>query len=224
MKIDEMIREAAAESVECYMKSIMSSYDPANTFTPSPQFERKISKLTRCANHPYVYRVRHWAASMLLAVLLTGVVWLAADSEARAVFVAWVREMYENSVIYDFFGQRGSDPLPEYAFASPPKGFVETDFIDGGHMCVRIYENNGEGLLLSYMTMSDQTTKGLFSEGYRYEAVQVGTCKGDFYEMEVSDDTNELIWFDEENGIVFQISAFMGKDEMVELASSVVKK
>ncbi len=59
MIIDEMISKAAEESLECYMKSITSDYDPANTFTPSLQFERKISKLTRRANYPYIYGVFH---------------------------------------------------------------------------------------------------------------------------------------------------------------------
>lgn len=224
MMTDEMLRQAAGESVECFMKSITSDYDPSRTFIPSPRFQRKISKLTRRANHPYAYRTWYRVATILLTALLAGAVWLAADPEARAAFVSWVRVMYEGSVAYEFFGQRNREPLSEFEFASLPEGFVETDFIDDKYMHTRIYENNGEGLLLSYMIMSDQSAKGLFSEGFRYESVQIGSCQGDFYEMEKSDDTNELIWFDEEKRIIFQISAFMAKDEMVKLAESVIKK
>lgn len=41
MTFDEMIGKAAAESVECYMETITSDYDPADTFTPSAGFEKR---------------------------------------------------------------------------------------------------------------------------------------------------------------------------------------
>lgn len=224
MITDEMLRRAAAESLDGFMKSVESGYDPERAFTPSPQFERKIARLARRAKRPFAYRTLHRAASLLLAAVLGGVVWLSVDSPARAAFAAWAREAYEGSVVYEFFGRRDSRAMPEFAFASPPEGFVETEFFDLETMCVRHYMRDNEVIQLSYMIMSDEGTTGISSNGYRREDVRVGKFSGDFYAMEDSSEFNELIWFDEENQIVFQISAFLEKDEMIALAEGIVKK
>lgn len=223
-RLDEMLRKAAAGSMECFMNTVTRDYDPDRTFTPSPRFERKIQRLTRRARHPYAYRTMRRVASVLLTVVLAGAAWLAVDSEARAAFTAWIREVYENSIIYEFFGSREPAALPEYAFASPPEGFVETEFFNLETICVRIYAKGEETIQLSYMIMSDEGTAGISSGSYRHEAVQVGKLSGDFYEMEDPSELNELIWFDEENQIVFRISAFLDQDEMLMLAEKIVKK
>ena len=91
-------------------------------------------------------------------------------------------------------------------------------------MYIRVYENDKDIVIFSYMIMSEDSTMSLFSDGHNYESVQVGPYSGDFYEMTNSEETNELIWFDTENNIVFQISAFMNKDAMLALAECVEKK
>lgn len=224
MITDEMLRRAAAESLDGFMKNVESGYDPERAFTPSPQFERKIARLARRAKRPFAYRTLHRAASLLLAAVLGGVVWLSVDSPARAAFAAWAREAYEGSVVYAFFGRRDSRAMPEFAFASPPEGFTESDFIAQKNMCLRIYENNDQVILLSYMIMSEESAKSVLSSGYYCESVRIGKLFGEFYKAENSDESNELIWFDEKKQIVFQISAFLEKDEMLALAEKIIIK
>ena len=51
--------------------------------------------------------------------------------------------------------------------------------------------------------------------------VEVNGCPGEFYNEETSGDPNGLIWFDEENGIGFGISAFLPLSDIMHIAESV---
>ena len=221
---DEMLRQAAKESFTFYMETVTRNGNPAHTFHPSPAFEQKIGRLAHRASRPTHYKLLQRVASVAVAAVLAGGAWLAVSKDARAEFVAWARQMFENSVVYDFYGTYHEESLPEYVIAPLPDGFVESDVIGGDTMYIRVYENDKDIVIFSYMIMSEDSTMSLFSDGHNYESVQVGPYSGDFYEMTNSEETNELIWFDTENNIVFQISAFMNKDAMLALAECVEKK
>lgn len=75
----------------------------------SSDFEKKMKKLVRRANHPIRYRVVQTAACILLASLLSGCTVLAVSPEAREAFLGWVREVYENAFIYHFYGEKQGD-------------------------------------------------------------------------------------------------------------------
>lgn len=221
---NEMLRQAAEESFTHYMETVTRNGEPAHAFHPSPAFEQKIGRLARRASRPTNRKLLQRVASVALAAALTSGAWLAVNEDARAEFVSWARQMFESSVVYDFYGTYDEESLPEYVIDPPPEGFVETEFIDLETICVRVYESGSGRIQFTYMIMSDQTTKSLFSDGYRCENIQVGSYSGDFYEVCNSEETNELLWFDEKNGIVFQISAFLEKGDMLTLAEHVKKK
>lgn len=220
---DEMLRQAAEESFTHYMETVTRNGEPAHAFHPSPAFERKIGRLARRASRPTNRKLLQRVASVALAATLTGGAWLAVNRDARAEFVSWARQMFESSVVYDFYGTYDEKSLPEYVIDPLPDGFVETDVIEGDTMYIRVYENGKDIIIFSYMIMSEDTAMSLFSDGHNYESVQIGPYSGDFYEMTNPEETNELVWFDTENNIVFQISAFMKKDAMLALAESVKK-
>lgn len=221
---DEMLRQAAEESFTFYMETVTRNGNPAHTFHPSPAFEQKIGRLAHRASHPTHYKLLQRVASIALAAVLAGGAWLAVSKDARAEFVAWARQMFDDRVVYDFYGTYQEESLPEYVIDPLPDGFVETEFSDLKTICVRTYTREDDIILFTWAIMSNESTTALFSKGYRYEAVQVGTCAGDYYEAECADETNELIWFDEKNMIVFGISAFLEKDTMLALAERVEKK
>lgn len=129
---------------------------------------------------PRSYRVWQRAASLLLPVILVGTVWLASDSDARAGFKSWFRTEQENSASYDFVGERDPEPLPEYEFATLPEGFVETNFLGGETTHIRIYENNGEELFLSYAKMAEGIATGVFQRGSVTKQSRLGPVRETF--------------------------------------------
>lgn len=90
MITEEMLCAAAARSCEIYVSYLERGYTPENQHEFSLQFEKKIKKLKRKADHPVFYHATKRIASIVLAILITGGVWIAVDAEARAAFVGWV--------------------------------------------------------------------------------------------------------------------------------------
>ena len=65
MITEDMLREAAEESLKDYVNSLERDYDPEHPHKFSLQFEKKIKKLKRKAEHPVLYRTLQRAASFL---------------------------------------------------------------------------------------------------------------------------------------------------------------
>ena len=101
MITDEMLRSSAARSSELFAHTITSDYDPAQQYEPSDLFEKKIRKLFHRAKHPYFYKAIQRIASIFLAAILIGSMYLAVDTEARAAFLDWIKEVYEHGVTFD---------------------------------------------------------------------------------------------------------------------------
>ena len=94
MITEEMLCAAAARSCEIYVSYLERGYNPENQHEFSLQFKKKIKKLKRKADHPVFYHAARRIASIVLAILIAGGVWITVDAEARAAFVGWVKEVY----------------------------------------------------------------------------------------------------------------------------------
>ena len=102
MITDAQLRKAAEKSSDLYLRYIERDYNSTPSHEFSASFEKKIRKLRKRADHPYFYKTLHKAAAVILAILISGSAWLAVDTEARAAFFGWVREIYETYFVYRF--------------------------------------------------------------------------------------------------------------------------
>ena len=111
---DEMMKEATAEVERFLLSTIPEDVEPHEF---SPEFERKMQKLTHRANHPVRYRmIRVTLVSILAILALIGTV-LAVSPEIREASARWIRGGISSQVTY-----RGEDPenvgedLPVYDY------------------------------------------------------------------------------------------------------------
>lgn len=221
---DEALRLAAANSLAAFTETAERDYDPELPWEPSETFLRKLRRLTRRADHPVIYHTMRTAAAVFLAILTMATAWLSTDQRAQAVFVAWARNLYENSVIYDFFGPTKQEKLPEYGFSTAPEGYELVSYDNSGSMGVKLYsDGNGGEIALSWYAVSDNIVSGLaFSDkGYTHETIDFLQYRADYYAPKDGAGTNELVWIDERTGICFQLSAFLEREELIQLAEAV---
>lgn len=95
----------------------------------SLSFEKKMRRLLRKQRHPFAHRMLQRAAAIFLTALVGIGTWLAVDMQARAAFFRWCKEVYENQVIYRFYGeQRGQTDV--YRPAWLPDGYEEDSVFD----------------------------------------------------------------------------------------------
>lgn len=108
--------------------------------------------------------VWHRVAGVFLAFLLGASIFLAANPEARAAFLAWVREVYESSVVYRFFGN-ASGVLPRYEITWMPEGFVlvDEDTIDEDEIRICYYISESDDISFQYSWIFDGTSTFIFN-------------------------------------------------------------
>ncbi len=191
-------------------------------YEASPELQEKIRRImVKDRRRMTLRKLRSQAAVAALCVLMGVSVWLGTDTEARAALSLWVREVYENGVVYRFFNQTDAIGLPNYEITLPPEYCRKSDDILNDYIRVTTFTDGSRTLIFSYQRMTADTALHIISSDYTYEPVQIGETTGDFYLAAQDSDTNELIWADEDAEILFQISAWLGKDELIALAESV---
>ena len=160
MITEEMLKAAAVEADQVILDSLPAPEECEHEFSNS--FQKKIRRISRRANHPVLYKLAKSVACFVLAVILTGGVWLTVDAEAREAFIRWVKETSGTYSVYHFEGtdsgtqtsegQFSEEEIsPEYSLAWIPDGYTEwaTNTI-GNCICETYVNESGELLNFNY--------------------------------------------------------------------------
>ena len=167
----------------------------------------------------------HKVAVIILAVLIGGSAWLAVDTEARASFFGWVKEVYEELFIYHFEdGRTSNEGKNNYYLTWIPEGYTQILEDSVGNTSSVIYMNDeGEILKFYYASPPDETFWQIESTNTAVEKVTVDGCTADIL---ISDDAaigNTIVWMTADNAGFF-ISGFFTAEDLIRLAESVCGK
>lgn len=220
---DDALRLAASRVRDTMLAALPEPEECRPVFSLS--FLQRMEKLLRhdrrlCA----VRRLGRRVAAVAVTVLAAASIWLSVDTEARAAVVNWVREVYENSVIYRFPGENtAAETLPRYEITALPEGYDMTEITELSTMCVVSYENGDSQIIFSYEWLTDDGHLQIFfrEQGYTYRETEVGGHAAELYLTNDPADSNVLIWIDEERDILFEINALADADTLIALAESV---
>ena len=222
MITDEMLRSSAARSSELFAHTITSDYDPAQQYEHSDLLEKKIRKLFHRAKHPYFYKAIQRIASIFLAAILIGSMYLAVDTEARAAFLDWIKEVYEHSIVYRIMPSSAAKDLPHYELTWLPDGFGEPDIYENETVYSALYQNSstGEIVIFDYYRLSSEVQAKLFTD-QQPEHVLVNGIIADFYAASSDSESNNLLWIDTEAGVFCAIDSNLSKDVILHIAESI---
>ena len=83
-----------------------------------------------------------------------------------------------------------------------------------------------EGLILQFTFMRSVDGNGLFvdTDGYDVHMASVNDQPADIYISQNSNEANVIVWQDITNNILFQITAYADKEELIVLAENIEKK
>lgn len=222
MITDEMLRAAAARSCEIYVAYLEKGFDTTKKHEFSPEFLKKIERLKRRAGHSVFYNTMHRVASITLAILIAAGAWITVDAEARAEFIGWVKEVYEEFFVYRFSDENDIQNAPyEYEFTWLPNGYEKVYETDTGSRITKLYTNEA-GQILQFNCVYEPNETDIYiiaPEAIVSDAVVSGYA-ADFVISGDEDAGNVLMWTDS-NNCAFHISAYLQKEDLVKLAESI---
>lgn len=190
----------------------------------SPALKEKINQIIiKDRRRSAMRKLRKQVAMIALCILLGISSWLAIDTEARATFFQWVREVYEDSVIYHFFGEREPKEIQKHGITSLPQGYEETMRFEESFIHIVYYESADDMIILTYQIVDESTELAFINSELHHETVSLANCSADFYTPSDPSQTNELVWVDEGSLLSFCISSYLDQEIMIDLANSVVQ-
>lgn len=222
--IDEaLLRSAAAKSIEKHVAAVEANLVPMEPHVFSEKFETKIRKLTKRAKHPVLYHAVKRVASIVLAIILTGSIWLVVDVDARAAFAGWVKEAYESMFAYHFEGKKQSSELSQYRLGYVPEGYSVFYENNETESVFITYKNEANELLkFRYTSNPDETDWMIVSTDLTKEPVVVNGFPGELLISHNPETAGGIFWIDNDN-TAFYISAFFSSEELIKLAENVEK-
>ena len=214
-----ILRQAAAEADAALMEGLPAPEDCSADFLP--EFEQKLARRL-VAEKPSYGAVKR-AACILLAFVLVGGSLLAASPTVRAAALGWLRESYGTVSMYLFQEKAPGGELGKYRLSEVPEGYTlwsESQSANDGHIT---YVNDDEHFLRLMYLRQPKNGSTAFSIDeitlFEISRVSVRGTIGDYYLCKDGSRGNAIVW--EENDILFSISGFLQKEQLIELANCI---
>ena len=230
----KQLKDATAFLREAYESSLSEISQAQSQY--SPDFLQKMERLgRRYRMQKAVKSITKYAAILLVALMLTGGLFLSLNTEARAIFRAWYRSISAERYTYYFTEDRRGQPLPDYEATWLPEGYC--------HSSTRRYENIA---LVSYKK-EDPKSRYIIPMGLEYfwisDQIAMAMPIGDYGGHTITEqsitvngnpaylyeDINrwnntrnyDLVWVDQDAGLVFRLGTSLPVEETIAVAESI---
>ena len=218
----------AAKKVVLSMATVLPEV-PEYTF--SERFLAKMAQLVAKSRKPDIKQnTRKRIAAAVIIALLSAFAIIGFNPSARAAIKEWFKETIGNIYTYWIKDEAVYSGPMEYKLGWIPDGY-EIMFEDSSEMTTTyIYQTATtpvtDWITFSYTKIDPETPANLIALGDEYTIEEVRIWKyaaGELYINTDGKDTNTLIWFDTERNIVFTISTYLGKNEILKIADNILK-
>ena len=221
---NEFIRQATEEYHEESMSAIPTENEIDHVF--SDRFEKNMESVIKKNKHAQLKRVLRMAASFALVILMAGGSVMALSPTARAAVMGWLFGQEGTVFSYTSIGTKTeSEVFYKYDLAQIPEGYVLWQEIVDETQSIMLYAEEETGLLLKLTATPNDGTGAMFliTTSDQKETVQIGDITADFYRSESEDSAPGLAWVDPENDYLICLDGFFSQEELIDMASSLVK-
>ncbi len=217
------LRNAARTYAERWVVALEEAFDQSPVQL-SPAFQQKMSVLRAGAEAAYIkkrrFRTRFAAVCIVIILFLTAL--FSFSETARARVFNWIKEFYEEYVLYRFFGNQTDDELSGLSLEWIPDGFKLTDEETDVLFLSFCYENDsGDAFILD----CDKTHSGLVvavidGEDERDHFIQM--IAGHEVECYVSEnEDSDYIWHDSDGKAVYSLNSNLPHEINVKIIENI---
>ena len=220
---DDGLRSAANKVRNALLETLPQPSECNHVF--SKAFNAKIALLIRKdLRRASTSRFLRHAAIVFLVLLLGVSSFLAVNSEARATVVRWIREAFDNVIVYHFQGAP-EKLIPRYTLTWVPEGYEEIDRIEMDRSLQILYMNKETEDLFAFEASLVHEGKESYiimvSDQYEHENLTVRGNHAEYFQEALPDEPDILMWFNKEETLVFYIHGFFDKEIMLHIAENV---
>jgi len=164
--------------------------------------------------------------AVFIAAMLVVFTWLTIDVQAREKLFNWLKTYGSRVIHYEFTGETG-DPsypgdVPEFELTWLPEGYNLTAEDDLGDIRLFMYENGKDGLIITCELAGGSLSSGIFGEKeLKHDSLTINGMEAEMVYGSDPSDSNNLTWFDADNGIIFSINSTLAPDIMIRIAEGV---
>lgn len=215
------LQKAAAKLREARLAAL----GPTDAFVHefSPQFEQAMDRLVRKGQRKSArHKAVSIAASIFLVFVIGASITLAVSPQVRAAMITWLREQYENSIIYRFWGGDAPSKFPTYQIKWLPDDAELSYTIEEEAFFAAVYQSsNGEELItFSYSPAEEVRMMDIWGSTDNSELLSINGMRGEYIPFE-DRSGGDVMWIDESTQIVFYLSSTLDKSTIISIAESV---
>lgn len=192
----------------------------------SDAFLEKMNALLRLDKKRAARRKRtQRIVAAILALIIGAAALITFHPTVRAAVQKWLRTTFGNTIVYHYTEEQPADALPNYSIGWLPEGYTLVDSYEDPACRYLVYQNKDEQYLyIDFNAMFDGTLNEMEWDPdlkYHYSQITVNGCPADLYIVPDQSVSSDLLWFDEDAGVAFQVSGFLSKDELLQIAESI---
>ena len=218
------LKLAAAQVRGAMLSSLPEPQDCTGQF--SEEFERKIQNLRQQhAKKESARQVRSRIAAALLVILIGVSLLMTVSPQARANVRAWIKKTFGTQTEYWFQGDKGG-VLPEYELTWIPEGFEKIREEPLRKSLTLVYQRGDDetdAFVVDYSLAEKDSYLIWDPLVFEYE-MEIVSIQGNYGELYISEEETRghcLIFLDEENDVVFTISAFLDPQDILHIADGI---
>ena len=213
---------AAALRAVCanYADGLVESIEPVSLdFSPSEAhgniIRRLIDKSLQKAQRHSLYR-RAVTVAVVIVILFSTI--MVTNAHARELFIRWVRQIFPNRVMYQFYGEP-AEGLNNYRIGWIPEGFELDNQYEFQGIRMYSYRSQDEEFTVSFNTIEDGFIFEIEgNEELKTLPVYINDVKGTYYYDEQS---KILVWITADENVVIDIEGSISYEMIIKIAESI---
>ena len=202
-----------ADGLVASAEAVSLDFEPSETHRNAVRHLMDKS-LQRAKRHTSYRRIGTIAA---LFVLLFSTV-MVTNAHARELFVRWMKQVFPNRVMYQFYGE-SVEGLNNYRIGWLPEGFELENQFEFQGIRVYSYRSQDEGFTVSFNTIEDGFILEIEgAEGFKSLPVYINGVKGTYY---YDNQSKNLVWITADENVEIDIEGSISYEMMMKIAESI---
>ncbi len=202
-----------ADGLASALEAVSLDFEPSKTHRDSIHslMDKSLQKAKR---HTTYRRVCTIAA---VFVLMFGMI-MVTNAHARELFIRWVRQIFPNRVMYQFYGEP-AEGLNNYRIGWIPEGFELDDQYEFQGIRMYSYRSQDEEFTVSFNSIEDGFILEIEGvKGFKSLPVYINGVKGTYY---YDDQSKNLVWITADENVEIDIEGSISYEMMMKIAESI---